>query len=151
VGDDDDDASVTAGQDEEAAKGGLPLSSSLYRDPEWERAEKAYLMLCIENLNKMARAYNLMAPDLAKKPYYSLERELLSAYADVAPQLADEIKQRATRPTNPGLGSAGPGHRARGGMLGSMGGTDGPRIHLEADEKAYGLKEWWRDVWTRKK
>jgi hypothetical protein len=129
----------------EAAPAPLPPP---FRDPEWEKAESKYMQLSIDNLNSITRAYNLMAPDLAKKPYYSLQRELLSAYADVAPQLANEIKERATRPTNPGLGAA-PGGGNKDGFLEYLGGGANPRIHLEADEKAYGLKEWWRDFWSK--
>lgn len=119
-----------------------------FRDPDWEKAERSYMQLSIENLNSLTRSYNLMAPDLAKKPYFSLQRELMSAYADAAPQLANEIKQRATRTTNPGLGG-GPGQGPRDGLLEYLGGPS-PRIHLEADEKAYGFKEWWRDFWAKK-
>ena len=120
-----------------------------FRDPEWEKAEHSYMQLSIDNLNNITRAYNLMAPDLAKKPYFSLQRELLSAYAEIAPQLANEIKQRATQAANPGLG-AGPGRGPRDGLFEYLGGGPSPRIHLEADEKAYGLKEWWRDFWAKK-
>ena len=129
----------------EAASAPLPPP---FRDPEWEKAESSYMQLSIDNLNSITRAYNLMAPDLAKKPYFALQRELLSAYADVAPQLANEIKERATRPANPGLGAA-PGGGNKDGFLEYLGGGASPRIHLEADEKAYGLKEWWRDFWSK--
>ncbi|RAL68124.1 hypothetical protein DID88_008836 [Monilinia fructigena] len=57
-----------------------PLSTALpppFRIPAWEEAEQSYLTLAITDLNK---------------------RELKSCYADVAPQLAEAIKERATRP-----------------------------------------------------
>ncbi|KAF7542553.1 hypothetical protein G7Z17_g11480 [Cylindrodendrum hubeiense] len=38
-----------------------------FRDPTWEQAEKSYLELAVDQLNRLARSYNLMAPDLAKK------------------------------------------------------------------------------------
>ncbi|RDL40813.1 Uncharacterized protein BP5553_00792 [Venustampulla echinocandica] len=69
-----------------------------FRLPEWEAGEQSYLQLAITNLNSLTRSYNLMAPELAKKPYFSLERELRNCYADVAPQLAQEIRERATQP-----------------------------------------------------
>lgn len=120
-----------------------------FRDPEWLRTEQVYMDLSIENLNTLCRSYNLMAPELARKPYFSLERELKACYADVAPQLADAIKERAAAPAR------------RGDLLG--GGDKGAgildRLHGEAagqrakiyDSKAphYGLREMWRDLFKR--
>ncbi|POR37105.1 Uncharacterized protein TPAR_02690 [Tolypocladium paradoxum] len=120
-----------------------------FRDPEWERAEAAYMKLSIANLNNMARSYNLMAPDLAKKPYFALQRELAACFADVAPLVANEIKERAAggaRAPGPALGTASAGD---GGFMGHLTGKGAVRIHVEAEEKAYGLKEWWRDFWKR--
>lgn len=119
-----------------------------FRDPEWEKTESSYMQLSIDNLNSITRAYNLMAPNLAKKPYFSLQRELMNAFADIAPQLANEIKERATRATSPGLGARPKGDR-KDNFLEFIGGKDNPPIHLEADEKAYGMKEWWRDIWRK--
>ena len=120
-----------------------------YRDPVWEKAEKSYLELSIKQLNDTTRSYNLMAPNLAKKPYYSLQRELLACYADIAPQLANEIKQRATRPRGSGLKvNVGVYEKKGDGLMGHFG-KDDVKIHLERNEKAYGLKEWWSDVWKK--
>ncbi|KAH9859542.1 hypothetical protein IAQ61_011323 [Plenodomus lingam] len=66
-----------------------------FRDPDWERTESSYLTLAIADLNSKARSYNLQAPDLAKKPYFNLRRELDACYADVAPQLPAVILERA--------------------------------------------------------
>lgn len=150
-------ADVSAGEAAEAAaapaaapeheKAPLPPP---FRDPTWEAAERSYMQLSINNLNTITRAYNLMAPDLAKKPYFSLERELLNAYAEVAPQLAGEIRQRATRAVNPGLGTGGTTRGPTDGLLEYLGGGPSPRIHVEAEEKAYGIKDWWRDFWAKK-
>jgi hypothetical protein len=119
-----------------------------FRDPTWEKAEKAYMDLSIENLNSITRSYNLMAPDLAKKPYFSLQRELDACFADVAPRLAGEIKERATRPKSAGLASwAAP--EKKNSILDQFSGKDTVRVHLEGQEKAYGLKEWWRDFWKK--
>ncbi|UNI19762.1 hypothetical protein JDV02_005921 [Purpureocillium takamizusanense] len=118
-----------------------------FRDSDWERAEAGYMKLSIENLNSIARSYNLMAPDLAKKPYFSLQRELAACYADVAPLLAEEIKQRAVGRSTPAttrMASTG-----GGGLMGQLAGKDAVKVHLEADEKAYGLKEWWQDFWRK--
>lgn len=58
---------------------------SPFRDPQWEVAERSYMELTVHKLNALIRSYNLMAPELAKKPYLSLERELQACFADVAP------------------------------------------------------------------
>ncbi|PHH91620.1 hypothetical protein CDD83_10964 [Cordyceps sp. RAO-2017] len=125
-----------------ADRGPLPPP---FRDPDWERAEGAYMKLSIDNLNSITRSYNLMAPEVAKKPYFSLQRELAACFADVAPLMANEIKQRAVggagRPLRPAAARQG------GGFMDHLGGRDDVRIHLEAEEKAYGFREWWRDFW----
>lgn len=125
---------------------GTPLPKP-FRDAAWEKTEQTYLDLSIENLNRLTRGYNLMAPDLAKKPYFSLQRELASCYADMAPLVANEIKERALGRRGPGLN--GPIPEKRGGIFNQFGGKGDVKIHLEADEKAYGLKQWWRDFWKK--
>jgi hypothetical protein len=140
---------VEASNRSETATESGPLASP-FRDLEWEKAEHKYMELSIDNLNGMMRSYNLMAPDAAKKPYFSLQRELAACYASVAPLLANEIKVRATRPTSTSLGSVGPVVGDGEGIMERFTGRDNVQIHVEADEKAYGLKEWWRDFWKSK-
>ncbi|GAO15032.1 uncharacterized protein UV8b_00443 [Ustilaginoidea virens] len=123
---------------------------SPFRDADWERAEQAYMKLSVQHLNSLTRSYNLTAPELAKKPYFSLERELSSCYADVAPLVANEIKARAVRRCDVGPGGSGTTTSTGPTMMEKLSGKDRVRIHLEAEEKAYGLKEWWRDFWKRK-
>ncbi|KAM0419020.1 hypothetical protein ACHAPT_012071 [Fusarium lateritium] len=137
------------GEEEEEVKAASPVVGRPFRDAAWEQTEHAYHKLTIEHLNKLARSYNLMAPDLAKKPYYALERELNTCFADVAPTVAREIQVRATGGTARSLG--GTGQKAKQtGLLESLGGRgDNVRVHVEAEEKAYGLKQWWRDVWKK--
>ena len=122
-----------------------------YRDAAWEQAEHKYMSLSVEGINSITRSYNLMAPDLAKKPYLSLRRELASCFAEVAPQLAGEIRQRASRPRAPagGLSGASVLEKKGDGLWEHLGGRDSVRVHVEAEEKAYGLREWWRDLWKR--
>jgi hypothetical protein len=112
------------------------------RDPVWEKNESSYLALAVANLNSLTRSYNLMAPELAKKPYFSLERELRSCYADVAPQIAGEIRERARAPRGglgeaKGRGGGGPGGGGGGGPggggtgrggVGSVGGGEGEGV-----------------------
>lgn len=136
--------------DEMAAQTGSTGEISVsrpFRDPEWEKVEETYMKLSIDNLNKMTRSYNLMAPDLAKKPYFSLEKELASCYSAIAPLLAKEIQQRATRPASNSLGVGTT--TGASAILEQFSGKDNVQVHLEADEKSYGLKQWWRDVWKK--
>ena len=117
----------------------------LFRLPVWEAAEMSYLQLAVSNLNSLTRSYNLMAPDLAKKPYFSLERELNSCYADVAPQLAVAIKERATRPAKDQVEKIG--HRP-GGVLGRF--VADKTVVYDSKRPMYGFKQFWRDLWGDK-
>ncbi|KAI1161837.1 hypothetical protein F5B18DRAFT_626631 [Nemania serpens] len=120
--------------------------SQPFRDPDWLKIEQSYMELSINNLNKLTRSYNLMAPELAKKPYFSVQRELDNCYADVAPLLADAIRDRNTRPRKP-LSQA-TGDRP-GSILDRFGGN-GPKAQVH-DSKAphYGFKEMWRDLFSK--
>ncbi|KAI1139877.1 hypothetical protein F5Y05DRAFT_334830 [Hypoxylon sp. FL0543] len=123
----------------------VPLPSP-FRDPDWLSTEKAYMDLSINNLNALTRSYNLMAPELAKKPYFSLERELSNCYADVAPQLADAIKDRASRPPKSLMG--GVGHTPTS-ILDRFGNGGHTAKVYESKAPHYGFKEMWRDLWNR--
>ncbi|KAG7431592.1 hypothetical protein Forpi1262_v007851 [Fusarium oxysporum f. sp. raphani] len=137
----------TDGQVEEI-KAASPVVGRPFRDSAWEQTEAAYHKLSIERLNALTRSYNLMAPDLAKKPYFSLERELKACFAEVAPTVAREIQERATGGTARSLGGGGQAGKQTG-LLETLTGGDNVKVHVEAQEKAYGLKEWWRDVWKK--
>jgi hypothetical protein len=117
-----------------------------FRLPTWEAAEMSYLQLAITNLNSLTRSYNLMAPDLAKKPYFSLERELNSCYAEVAPQLAGAIKDRAARPAKNLVETIG--HRP-GGVLERF--ASDKVVVYDSKRPPYGLKEFWNDLWADKR
>ena len=121
-----------------------PSSPGPFRDPAWEQVERSYQTLSINNLNSLTRSYNLMAPDLAKKPYFSLERELRACYADVGPQLAHEIRHRATTGAN-AREVSGDDDRAPG-LLDRLGARGNVRLY-ESKRPNYGFKEFWRDLW----
>lgn len=120
-------------------------SPTLFRDPTWESLERSYHTLAITSLNSLTRSYNLMAPNLAKKPYFSLERELRACFADVAPLLPSEIRDRATRPEKIRVEVVG--HRP-GGVLEKFGGGEKVRVY-DSTRPKYGFKEFWRDLWGR--
>lgn len=117
------------------AGAGRPL-----RDPAWEARQAKYLSNSIEKLNAQTRSYNLMAPDLAKKAYFSAERELEACYREAAPLVAAELKKRAER-------KAAGGTSLFGG-LGDVGGGGVERVYEKAGGE-YGFKEMWRDLWKR--
>ena len=120
----------------------VPPAPHPFRDPTWESTEYAYHALTISHLNLLTRSYNLQAPDLAKKPYFNLARELQVCYADVAPQLASAIRERAATPRRNedvlGFRPAGVVERFAG---------EAARVKDERRERQYGFREFWRDVW----
>ncbi|KAL4727563.1 hypothetical protein ACLX1H_004246 [Fusarium chlamydosporum] len=128
----------------EEIKASSPVVGRPFRDSAWEQAEASYHKLSIERLNALTRSYNLMAPDLAKKPYFSLDRELKACFAEVAPTVAREIQERATGGKARGLGGGGQAGKQTS-LLETLTGGNNVKVHVEAREKAYGLKEWWRD------
>lgn len=110
-----------------------------FRDETYLSTERAYHELSIKSLNSLTRSYNLQAPEIAKKPYFRLDRELQACFVEVAPQVAEEIRQRALKPSK----SAASDHSR--GMLDSITGPaalvrDDPRPH-------YGFSQLWRDIW----
>jgi hypothetical protein len=123
-----------------------PPSPFPFRDPDWERIESAYFTVAIADLNSKARSYNLQAPELAKRPYFNLQRELNSCFADVAPQLAQAILDRARAPPKKteGFGQA-MGDR---GILGNLVGAP-VKIRDERTTKQYGFKQFWKELWTK--
>ncbi|KAL8718504.1 MAG: hypothetical protein Q9225_004372 [Loekoesia sp. 1 TL-2023] len=124
-----------------------PLPSlPAFRDPAWESLEHSYHTLAISSLNSLTRSYNLMAPDLAKKPYFSLDRELRSCFADVAPLLPSEIRDHARKPEK--ILVEVTGHRP-GGVLEKFGGGEKVRVY-DSVKPNYGFRQFWRDLWGRK-
>lgn len=122
----------------------LPMAYP-FRDPQWEKTENAYHTLAIDELNSLTRSYNLMAPKIAQRPYYTLSRELARCFADVAPILADEIAQRARAPT---VKVEIIGHR-EGGIMEKFGTGHVAKVRDEDIKKGYGFKEFWRDLFRR--
>lgn len=118
-----------------------------FRDPVWENTEASYHNLSIENLNTITRTYNLMAPELAKKTYFSLERELKNCFRECAPQIAGEIRARATR-SNANT-SFSIERKGESGILESLAGESA--VVYDSKKPNYGLKEFWRDVFGRRK
>jgi len=139
-------ATSVEGFSENEAKSELP-AVPLFRDPAWEQTERSYHKTAIENLNTITRSYNLMAPAIAQKPYFNLERELKACFADVAPQVADAIKERALAPKVKSAEMVG--HRP-GGVLDKF--STSPTVNVYDETKPqYGFKQFWSDLFAKEK
>ncbi|KAJ8111640.1 hypothetical protein OPT61_g5821 [Boeremia exigua] len=125
-----------------------PPPPTVFRDPLWLANETSYLAAAIADLNSKARSYNLQAPELARKPYFNLERELRACYSDVAPLLAGAIVDRARKPTSKVSDSFGQQLSERG-LLGTLGGAP-VRIRDERTTKQYGFRQFWSDLFAPK-
>ncbi|KAJ5085957.1 hypothetical protein N7532_010728 [Penicillium argentinense] len=117
------------------------------RDQTYLNNERSYHELAVKHLNAIARSYNLQAPRSAQKPYINLDRELNACFIEVAPQLADEIRRRATERARGPMTTGG----SSAGVFGSLGTAQNVRVYEEDKEKAYGLKEMWRDLFSKDK
>lgn len=115
------------------------------RDPQHLSIDRSYHELAVKQINALARSYNLQAPRSAQKPYMNLERELSSCYAEVAPQLAEEIRRRATDRARGPTVAAG----SSSSMFGSLGNGKSAKIYEEDKTKGYGFKEFWRDLFSK--
>lgn len=114
------------------------------RDQSYLSIERSYHELAVKQINTLTRSYNLMAPPSAHKPYLNLDRELNACYAAVAPELAGEIKRRATeraRPTTivPPVSTS----------FGSLSTAQSVRVGEEDQSKGYGMKQLWRDLFSK--
>lgn len=117
------------------------------RDEHYLSIDRSYHELAVKNLNALARTYNLQAPQLAQKPYISLDRELAACFADVAPSLAEEIKRRATEKAP---SSASTVAEKTSTVLGSLGTSQKVRVYDEDKTKGYGFREFFNDLFSRK-
>lgn len=115
-----------------------------FRDLQWEQTERGYLTAAVNNLNNLARTYNLMAPAIARKPYYYLDRELKACFADVAPQVAAAIKERALSPKVKGIQVVG--HKP-GSVLEKFSMDQKAKVY-DDQRPEYGFKQFWRDLFA---
>ncbi|KAI9673203.1 MAG: hypothetical protein M1817_003066 [Caeruleum heppii] len=120
-----------------------------FRSPPWLSLETPYLTLSIQHLNTLTRSYNLLAPSLAKKPSFNLDRELLSCYADVAPLVAAEILGRARGGRRDHMKGAEEEQPRKVGVLEHWSTAETVRIR-EDTRATYGLGDFWRDLWGGK-
>lgn len=125
-----------------------PLTLPPFRDPAWESLEHAYHALAISSLNSLTRSYNLQAPDLAKKTYFSLPRELAACYADVAPQLPTTLLERASAPQMARGEAKGRRQKGVGGVFERLAG-ESARV-MDSTKPHYGFRQFWDEFWGGK-
>jgi hypothetical protein len=118
-----------------------------FRDPDWEKTERSYHTTAINELNNITRSYNLMAPAIAQKPYFNLERELKACFAEVAPQVAEAIKEKALAPKVKSAELVG--HRP-GSVLDKFSTSTTVNVYDETKPQ-YGFKQFWSDLFTKSK
>ncbi|CAD0090501.1 unnamed protein product [Aureobasidium vineae] len=122
-----------------------PPKVAPFRDADWLRTERAYHQAAIDNLNQLTRSYNLMCPALAQRPYFFLDRELNSCYAEVAPQVADAIRERAVAP-KPRFEATSSNKPSR--ILGNLA---GPASKVYDEQRPqFGFRDLWREWFSKK-
>jgi hypothetical protein len=89
----------------------------------------------------------IWAVSVAQKPYFNLDRELKACFADVAPQVADAIKERALAPKVKRAESTG--HRP-GSVLDNFSTSATKRVYDETKPQ-YGFKQFWSDLFAKDK
>lgn len=132
--------------DPSGASKGLPPLQPL-RDPHYFSIERPYHEVTVNNLNALARSYNLQAPPVARKPYLNLDRELAACIGDVAPTLAEEIRRRATEKVQSPSTAM---NQKAANVMGSFSTMQASRVYDEDKSKGYGFREFWRDLFTRR-
>ncbi|CUS15323.1 unnamed protein product [Tuber aestivum] len=130
--------------DEEATNGSS--ETAVFRDPTWEKTKFQYHKLAIANLNSITRSYNLMAPELAKKPYFTLEREMKICFRDTAPLIANEIRERAK--ISPQAVADSRRGSGPGALFGKLGTSENVAVYDSAKPN-YGFKELFKDLFSR--
>lgn len=110
------------------ASAGGGVKAADFCDADWEALERPYLALAVEELNSRTRAYNLLAPVAAQKPYFSLERELQRCFRECAAGIAGGIE----------------------GGTAKQGGAQTQTQIQDSGRPNYGFRQFWRDLWGGK-
>lgn len=73
------------------------------RDHEWEARERLYHDTAVNDLNRLVRNYNGVAPAAVRRAYYLREVELSKTYEDAAHDILLGIKERLSQGHEPRL------------------------------------------------
>ena len=68
------------------------------RDANWEKRELPFIKTQVEDLNKMARGYNVIAPFNSRRGYLNVKTELETCYREATPLVAQALIDRANAP-----------------------------------------------------
>ncbi|KAK6533188.1 hypothetical protein TWF281_007340 [Arthrobotrys megalospora] len=123
-----------------------------FRDSNWEKTELAYHEVSIKNINNMTRSYNLQAPQIAQRPFLTLKREIMSCYRDVMPTIPAEMIERANNP-NYGKSQLQLGElktdKEDQNLISLLSAGEKGKVYDESESKAYGFKQFWKDLFSR--
>lgn len=75
----------------------------MLRDRDWEARERLYHDTAINELNRLVRNYNGIAPASVRRAYYLRDVELSKAYEDAAQDILRGIKERISQGHEPQL------------------------------------------------
>jgi len=67
------------------------------RDSEWEARERSYHDSALEEVNRLVRKYNSLAPYAVRRAYYVRSVELEKAYMDAGPEILRGLMDRANK------------------------------------------------------
>ncbi|KAA8911008.1 hypothetical protein FN846DRAFT_897800 [Sphaerosporella brunnea] len=121
----------------------------VFRDSKWEKKELKFVTLAIENLNQLCRSYNMMAPEVARKPIFTLERELGRCFTEVAPEVAQEIRDRAVQ-SRSRLTINEKEEKGRPGLVDKFVGDHHQAKIYDSEKPNYGFRDFLRDLFRRK-
>ena len=123
-----------------------------FRSLDWEAREKSYHELQIKQLNLQIRDYNAIAPYSVRRPYITLPAELSLCFRTVAPQVAQEIEERARdpRPSKQWL-SAGKSPAVSTSLNEFYSENRANEVDMYAEQygQSWGLRSWWRSLFVR--
>lgn len=70
------------------------------RDREWEERERGYHEAAVEELNRVVRRYNGVAPAAVRRRIHEREVELARAYKESAESIVRGVRERLSRSTS---------------------------------------------------
>lgn len=107
------------------------IGGNVFLDSGWEKLQREYHQSRIDELNQLIRDYNIIAPEVSRRPRLRLERELEECFNDVALEVAGEIKML--------VGGRQRDEEAK---------VKKPKAKVYDDARPlYGFKDMWREMW----
>lgn len=128
----------------------LTLADTPMRDPEWEKREEKYHKEAIEDINRLVRKYNGVAPYSVRRAYMPLSVELEKMYKECREDILEEVRVRGQR----GEGGKSMSGAARDdddewGAGNGTGGGCGPAGRSQGSKQKFRLLDWWERLVAR--